>query len=99
MGKVRHPVQPLEYKNGAVCFKENSMVRFLLDWASSRGMSLNELAVVPICREDRQHFAQLIGYSVDGYNELSYHDRKIGDTAFAEAEKMRARRKRNGRRG
>lgn len=68
-----HPMQPLvRDASGVVRFKENAIVRTLLDWATPRGMSLNELAVMDFSQEDREQFAQLIGYSVGGYGELSY---------------------------
>lgn len=35
---------------------------------------MNKLAMLDFSKEDRQQFAQLIGYSLDGYGELSYVD-------------------------
>lgn len=55
-----------------VRFQENKVVRFLYDWASSRGMSMNELSLVPFPAGDREQFAQLIGYSLCGFSELIY---------------------------
>lgn len=83
----RHPqpIQPLLTDNVLVaCFQQNAIVRFLLDWASERGMDLNKLATMPFSNADRQQFAQLIGYSLSGYGELSYVD----DEAFETAERM-----------
>ena len=67
------PLQPI-YRdgNGVVRFEANSLVRFLLDWATPRGMGLNELALGPFPVEHREQFAQLIGYSVSGFGDLSY---------------------------
>lgn len=68
----RHPKQPVEWDgNGVIRFKENAIVRYLLD---NGGIDMNHLARVPFLRSDRVQFAQLIGYSVSGFGELSYVD-------------------------
>lgn len=36
------------------------------------GIGMNELARLPFPQEDREQFAQLIGYSICGFHELSY---------------------------
>lgn len=63
--------QPLVVDDhGVVRFRENPVVRYLLD---AGPFDMNTLAVLPgISDEDRQIFAQLIGYSVSGYGDLSY---------------------------
>lgn len=68
-----HPMQPIEDDgNDVVRFKGNAIVRHLLDHG---GINLNNLAVLPFPREEWVQFAQLIGYSVSGFSELSYvHD-------------------------
>lgn len=69
-----HPMQPVvldEKKRGR--FKANEIIRYLLDNA---GIDLNHLALQNFCQEDREQFAQLIGYSVSGYGELSYVSNK-----------------------
>ncbi|MDP2141349.1 MAG: hypothetical protein Q8L20_11110 [Gammaproteobacteria bacterium] len=76
------PISP--DKNGTMRFHENKIVRDLLDFASSRGFGLNEIACGDYTREDRQQLAQLIGYSLSGYSELSYVD----DESFAAAVSM-----------
>jgi hypothetical protein len=77
-----HPVQPLEVnEHGIVRFKGNSIVRFILERG---GIDLNTIAARSFSKEDRQQFAQLIGYSLSGYSELSYVD----DKAFARAQAM-----------
>lgn len=65
-----HPIQPLITDgDGRQRFKENAIVRFLLD----RGpFDMNQLAAEDFSREDREQFAQLIGYSLAGFGELSY---------------------------
>ena len=63
--------QPLEIdKRGVERFKENKIVRMLLD---DGPFDMNKLAVMNFSDEDRAQFAQLIGYSVCGYEDLSYN--------------------------
>ena len=77
-----HPIQPIEKdKHGILRFKENKIVSYLLD---NGKISLNKIAVMDFSREDRQQFAQLIGYSLSGYSELSYVD----DESYYTAEKV-----------
>lgn len=68
-----HPLQPIaldEY--GTARFKVNKIVRHLLDFGQARSMGLNELATMGFPSEDWEQFAQLIGYSVGGFSDLSY---------------------------
>ena len=66
----RHPLQPIEIDdNGTARFKQNAIVRFLLD---AGPFDMNALAHMPFDAADREQFAQLIGYSVSGYGDLSY---------------------------
>jgi hypothetical protein len=68
-----HPMQPVERApDGVIRFKGNAVVRFLVDWARDRGMSLNELAAMDFPAADFEQLAQLIGYSVSGFGDLSY---------------------------
>lgn len=55
--------------NKVIRFRENSIVRYLLDNGS---IDLNDLARVEFSDDDRAHFAQLIGYSVSSWGGLSY---------------------------
>lgn len=67
---VEHPMQPIVLdERGTARFVENAIVVYLLDQG---GLDMNKLAVLPFKKKDREHFAQLIGYSVDGFEELSY---------------------------
>jgi hypothetical protein len=85
----KHPMQPLEVdKGGVIRFKQNKIVRFLVDWASSRGMSLNDLAMLPFDDDDRTQLAQLIGYSVSGFSELSYVPNELVVKADTAASRM-----------
>lgn len=56
-------------KDGVVRFRENKIVSFLLE---AGPYDLNSLAIMNFSDEDRMQFAQLIGYSVSGYGDLSY---------------------------
>lgn len=66
----KHPMQPIVLVKGVARFKANALVRYLLD---NGGLDLNDLAKLPnIPDEDHAQLAQLIGYSVSGYGDLSY---------------------------
>lgn len=83
---TKNPIQPLVTTDaGIVRFKANHIVRDLLDFASAKGFDLNEIAKREYSRDDRQQFAQLIGYSLSGYGELRSY---VDDDAFAAAEAM-----------
>ncbi|MEN1479678.1 hypothetical protein AAIH16_39635, partial [Pseudomonas aeruginosa] len=67
------PMQPLvKDAHGVARFKANKIVNHLLDYASERGCGMTELAKLQFPEEDYMQFAQLIGYSVSGYSDLSY---------------------------
>ena len=78
------PMQPV-YTDGAgvTRFRENGIVRWLLDWSTPRGMGLNELARMRFSDDERAQFAQLIGYSLSGYGELSYVSNEAFEAASA----------------
>lgn len=68
--KAMHQVQPLaKDSDGVLRFKQNKIVRLLLD---AGPFDLNQLAAMPWGNEDREQLAQLIGYSLSGFKELSY---------------------------
>ena len=79
---MRHPIQPV-YKTstGVARFKENKIVGLLL---SAGPFDLNQLALMNFEDEDHEQFAQLIGYSVSGFGELSY----ASDDTVEAADKM-----------
>ncbi len=69
----RHPIQPLEADaRGTIRFKENAIVRHIID--SHPSCDMNTIAEMEFSLDDRRQFAQLIGYSLRGYGELSYVD-------------------------
>ena len=70
--KTKHPTQPLVRKDGVLRFKENAIVSYLSNYLRDTGKcSMNDLGLMPFVREDRRQFAQLLGYSLAGYGELS----------------------------
>jgi hypothetical protein len=76
------PIQPIgPDENGHIRFQPNAIVRHLLDHG---GIDLNQIACMEFSDEDRQQFAQLIGYSLSGYSELGY----VSDDAYKAAERM-----------
>lgn len=67
------PMQPVGVdKHGVHRFLENRIVRDLLDKSSTVGFSLNEIALGNYSDAEHRQVAQLIGYSVGGYSDLSY---------------------------
>ena len=91
-----HPMQPLVVdEKGVVRFRENKIV----DWLFHTGkLDLNELAMMQenFDAADHMQIAQLLGYSVSGYGDLSYvTDESYTaaaegvDTALAEYRKKR----------
>ena len=92
--KRQHPMQPLVIDpDGVVRFKVNKIVRYLVD---SLPGSMNALSMMPWRREDREQLAQLIGYSVSGFGDLSYA--RIATTAKADLRAAKLLRRRATRR-
>lgn len=80
MSKPAHPMQPIALdEHGRPRFVGNPIVRYLLD---NGGIDLNKIARQEFDNADQEHFAQLIGYSVSGYGELSY----VSDVSYQRAE-------------
>ena len=76
---TQHPIQPLVTdQHGVLRFKENKIVRHLLD---NGGISLNAIAVMDFTQEDREQFAQLIGYSHSGASDLGYMSDEVLEAA------------------
>lgn len=82
---MKNPMQPIiRGGDGVLRFKENAIISHLLEWAQQRGHGLNGIAMMEFSNDDREQFAQLIGYSLSGYGDLSY----VSDTTYHAAEKM-----------
>lgn len=85
------PMQPIEWVGNVVRFRQNALVRYLLD---AGGLTLNDLALLPnIPPEDWMQLAQLIGYSVSGYGDLSYASAESVEEADLIADALSADRK------
>lgn len=82
---MKHPIQPLEKRRGTLCFKENKIVSYLLEVGQRHGAGMNELAGMPFSKEDRVQFAQLIGYTLGGFSELT---RYVTDDDYKAAAEM-----------
>lgn len=84
---MRQPMQPVFLDpKGVVRFRPNQIVRYLLD---NGGIDLNRIAALPdLSDEDREQFAQLIGYSVSGFGDLSYASRTRVQQADRKAAKI-----------
>ena len=87
MNNPKHPTQPIVLDtHGCIRFKSNKIVTYLLD---NGGIDMNKLAGLEFSDEDREQFAQLIGYSVSGASDLSYVSDRVIIKAFKQAEKLK----------
>lgn len=76
---MKHPIQPIiEDGHGVLRFKANAIVEYLLDHG---GIDMNQIAIMDFSREDREQFAQLIGYSWSGACDLGYMSDEVLDAA------------------
>ena len=83
------PMQPIELdEKGVVRFKRNRMVRDLLDFSQPRGFGMNEMAAGDYTADEWMQFAQLIGYSVSSYGDLSYASKESVARADAIAQAL-----------
>ena len=79
---MKHPIQPLVTdENGTLRFKANAIVEYLLE---NGGIDLNEIAMKGFSQDDHEQFAQLIGYSLNGFGSLSF----VSSETFRAAERM-----------
>jgi len=82
MTQIKQPMQPVvKTPTGTLRFQANEIVRYLLD---NGGIDMNHLALKTFPKNDREQFAQLIGYSLSGYGELSY----VSTESYNLAERM-----------
>lgn len=83
---AKQPMQPLEEdEHGILRFKKNAIVCFLLD---NGPLDMNIIAQKQFSQEDREQFAQLIGYSLSGFGELNYVSNDTYETAKLMYEKQ-----------
>lgn len=86
---MKNPIQPvIKDENGVLRFRGNAIVASLLQFATDKGMDMNEIAAMDFCDDDRRQFAQLIGYSLSGFSELDYVDDDTYDAATKMGEGM-----------
>ena len=70
VGEDGRALQPIEIDaSGTARFRKNEIVRFLLDQGP---FTMTTLACKQFSKSDQAQFAQLIGYSVSGFGDLSY---------------------------
>lgn len=83
MSKVTHfPLQPvMTDRDGTRRFVENRIIRDLVEFSAMHGRGMHAIAEGDYTDQERQQFAQLNGYSIRGYGELSYVD----DIAYEQA--------------
>jgi hypothetical protein len=85
----KHPMQPVVIAgDGCARFKENEIVRFLLQFAERRGTDLNSIAAMDFSRDDYSQLMQLIGYSISGYGDLDCANRRHVHQADRNAAKL-----------
>ncbi len=71
--------------DGVVRFRVNRIVRVLL---SQGPITLNTLATMDFSDDERAQFAQLIGYSVSSFGDLSYASEEMIQRADTAAEQL-----------
>jgi hypothetical protein len=89
MKKPKHPMQPVWVApDKVVRFVPNEAVHLLLEHSQKHGFGLNELMFKDISQEDRMQLAQLLGYSVSGFGDLSYADPDVVAEADAKVREL-----------
>lgn len=82
----KHPMQRIECDDkGVIRFRSNKII---VDLFMRGALDLNMIARAGYDEEDRMQLAQLIGYSVSGYGDLTYVSRKSVRKADKRAEKL-----------
>ena len=84
MSDTKHPMQPIVLVDGIARFKENRLVRFLVD-----KYGLNELLKQRYTDDDWSQLFQLMGYSVGSFGGLSFADPETVAKADNIAESLR----------
>lgn len=83
---MNYPIQPIEYDaQGIIRFKENAIVRYLLD---AGPLDLNKLEMLEFSDEDRAQFEQLIGRSVSAFCGLDCVSDEVADKVSALSEAL-----------
>ncbi len=84
---MKHPMQPIVLaKDGVARFQANAIIQWMVD---SGKLDLNQIATMfQFDDDDRMQLAQLLGYSVSGFGDLSYADPAIVSQADEAAQKI-----------
>ena len=69
------PLQPIKHGR----FVPNRIVEALLETAD---IDLNDIAIMDFTDQERMQFAQLTGYSLNGFSELSYVNNEAYEAAL-----------------
>lgn len=78
------PIQPLYTdEHGTLRFVPNKIVEVLLETSP---LDLNAIAVMDFTNDEREQFAQLIGYSLSGFGSLSY----VSDDTYDTVQRMKS---------
>lgn len=82
-----HPMQPIELdSHGVARFRSNAIIEHLF---TTGALDLNALPVMDFSDADRMQIAQLLGYSVSGFGDLSYASDDVVAQADAIVEHLR----------
>lgn len=77
---MKFPIQPIKKDvHGVNRFVENRIVTMLLE--THPEIDMNGIAIKDFTREEQEQFAQLIGYSLGGFSELSYVSNEVIEAA------------------
>lgn len=84
---MKNPMQPfIEDGRRIIRFKSNKIVEAVFEAArEGNKLDLNDIACQNFTQDDRVQFAQLIGYSLRGFHELSYVPDLVAASASKEA--------------
>ena len=84
---LEHPMQPLfKDQHGTIRFKPNAIIGYLFDTGK---LNLNEIVCMPFEAGDHEQIAQLLGYSVCGFADLSFVRDETYEKAWIESEKLK----------
>jgi len=82
-------MQPISFdEQGTPRFQQNAVVRWLVDEAKKKGLTLNDFPVGELPQTDVEQFWQMMGYSVGGYCELSFVSDESCEAAIAETKRL-----------
>lgn len=83
---MKHPMQAIILdKRGVARFQSNAIIEHLVE---THAIDLNKLATMTFSKEDHMQLAQLMGYSVSGFGDLSYADPLVVRVADEIVEKI-----------